>query len=194
MASLNKPRYIEFRIVDIDDNPITARALTSTTVGQRVLVFFTRDTVACSDPVTLVNWGNGRYYATYTPTATGHDYIEIFDELYDLRFIDAEDIVGEGTDEQTSDVVSVTQDYTSVGRLKVTQPNPQRFNLLVFNSFDWQSGRTNSNYSIIGTAIDASGNWVTPVLTLLPDTYHFVIMATDTDEVKVIAPFLKVVR
>jgi hypothetical protein len=186
MALVGSKRYIEFRIADTDGNAITNRDLAATTVGQRVLVSLFRDTVACADVVTLTNWSSGRYYASYTPSASGHDYLEIYDELYDLRFIDAEDI------EASSIVEDLTQDLGGSGKYKVVDANPARFTLLVYRSFDWQSGRTDSSYSLAATRIDASGNWVDSPLSVLPDTYHLVLTDSSSGEIRIIATFLKV--
>jgi hypothetical protein len=194
MAQPGKQRYIEFRIVDIDGDPITDRDLEETTPGQRVLVSLFRDTVACTDPITLVNWGeDGKYYATYTPSAAGHDYLEIYDELYDLRYIDAEEVetpLFSLPDDELSDVITMTQDYGAVGRFKLELPEPEKYTLSFFRSIDWQSGRTDPSYAIIGTEIDPLGNWVSPELTILPDTYHVVVRYRN--DIYVLAAFLRV--
>lgn len=188
MTQVGSLRYIEFRIADIDGNPVTNRDLAAVTPGQRVLVYLARDTVACSDPVTLTNWGStGRYYASYTPSAVGHDYLEIYDELYDLRWIDVEDVASQSG----GDTVTVNQDYGGVGRFVITDPDPETFTLYWFLSFDWQAGRQNPDYAVNGTAIDSSGNWVTTSLELVPDTYH-VVALNDTGIVHVLATFLQV--
>lgn len=191
MAQANKTRYIEFRIADLNGVSVGNRDLSA------LQVTLYRDAQACTDVVTLTNWDNaGLYYASYKPTAKGHDYLEIYDPLYDLRFIDAEDISpatdGSSPDSDISQVIGLTQDYGAEGRFKIEDRNPSRFNVLVYKSFDWQSGRTNPSYSIAGTSIDDLGNWTAPMLTVLPDTYHVVAVDSTSGENRVLAAFMKV--
>lgn len=191
MSQANKIRYIEFRIADLDGTPITNRDLSAL----QVTLF--RDSTPCTDTVSLINWDNaGLYYASYTPSSRGHDYLEIYDPLYDFRVIDAEDIApasdGSSPDSDISQVVALTQDYGTEGRFTVIDRNPTRFNVLVFKSFDWQAGRIDPSYALAGTSVDEQGNWTAPILTVLPDTYHVIAIDSSSGETRVLAAFLKV--
>lgn len=182
MAQVGKTRFIEFRIADLDGNPVTNRDLTA------LSIFLTRDSNTCNDTVTLVNWGNdGRYYATYIPTNTGHDYLEVYDSLYDLRVIDAEDI-------EISDLPNVgilTQDFGGTASLSITDPDPTRFTIYVFLADDWASGRTQITYSQAATAVNADGSWAF-ALTVLHAIYTIVAIDAQHSETRVLATSLSV--
>jgi hypothetical protein len=146
----------------------------------------------CADAVSLTDKGSGRYLATYVPSAAGFDFLELYNSLYDIRVQDAELVDSDATFfDIGSASVDLTQDYNGVGRLKVVASTPANFVLYVFRSQDWQSGRTDPEYALKATAIDAFGNWVSSPLTVLKDTYHIVAVSTD-GSLNVISPFLQV--
>lgn len=185
MARVNRKRYIEMRLIQVDGTPETGRVLSD------FQVFFTRDTVTCTDSVSSVELGSGRYVIEYTPTLAGHDYIEIYDPPTDLRVIDSEDVDDTSTFFDLSSVVQLSQDYGSVGRLKPTVTNPQDYILYVFKSSDWDTGKTSPNYAIGVSGLDISGNWTSTPISVIHGTYHIVVIGPDGTKI-VLAVYLEI--
>ena len=185
MGRVGRTRYIEFRIQDINSNPITGRTLS------QLQTFFTRNTVTCTDPLSLNELGSGRYVLEYTPTAAGHDYVEIYDPPTDLRVEDSEDIDDASTFFGLTTTVDLSQDYGSAGRYKVTLSNPGSYILYVFNTSDWVNGNTATNFAIATTNIDSSGNWLSTPISVVHGTYNLVLFGRDGSKV-VIASSLEV--
>lgn len=186
MGRVNKTRFINFRVVDINGAAVTGLTLSN------FAVYFTRDGVACSDAVVLQDKSNGRYLATYNPSAAGYDFLELYNAANDIRVQDGEVIDSLGTFFGIGQFsVLLTQDYGGVGALKAVLPNPQNYTLYIFQSQSWQTGGTSPSQAVNATKIDAAGNWVTSPLTVAPDTYHVVVM-NDMGAVTVISAFLKV--
>lgn len=187
MGRVGKIRYIYFRVVDINENPVTGLTLANFTV------YFTRDGVACADILTLTEPQTGRYLVTYTPSAPGFDFVELFNATQDLRIQDEEEI---DTPETFFDVgaftVDLTQDYGFVGALKLGGvASPNTYTVYLFKSQEWQTGNTAPTAAIAATTVDALGNWVTSPLTVPKDTYHVVAM-NGSGSIVVISAFLKV--
>lgn len=170
---------IQFWIADVNSNPITDCTLASFTIT------FTRNGVTCTDPLTLVNNGGGSYCLEYTPSAAGCDVINIDDNVNDLHYCDIEVI------DPTSDVLTLTQDYGGSGALKVGIPKSATYTLYVYNSSDWATGNTATYMAIAYTALDSSGNWLTPSLYVVPGTYHIVIR-NGAGAVQVLKAYLQV--
>jgi hypothetical protein len=185
MSTVGRLRFIEFRVVDVNSNPVTGLTLANFTV------IFTRDNVACADALNLVDNGTGHYVLEYTPSVVGHDYIELYNVTNDVRPSDAEDIIDvAGSSGLTPNTVNLTQDTGSIGRYKITFANPQTYSVYVFNSQDWQSGLTSSANALVGTTIDTFGNWVSTPLVVLHGTYHIVAISSSTSIV--LSAFLQV--
>lgn len=185
VGRVSRTRYIEFRLVDISGNPVTGQTLSD------FVILFTRDNVACTDPLTLVEGTLGHYVCEYVPTAAGHDYVELYHTATDTRIEDAEDIDSTATFFDLSGSVQVTQDYGGVGRLVPTTLSPQNYTLYAFLSIDYQSGNYSPAFAKGFTALDTSGNWITTPMTLLPDTYHFVLLDSSSTRI-VVAAFISV--
>lgn len=185
MARVGRKRYIEFRLADISGVAVTTRALADLTV------IFTRDDVVCTDSLTLVNKGDGRYILEYTPSAAGHDYLDIYDPGTDLRNIDAEDVDDATTFFDLTNNVSLTQDFGGTGALKPVITNPQLYTLYVFPSQAWQTGQTDQSNAVAATNLDSQGNWLTTPLTVNHGTYHIVLVGSSGDT-HVIRSFLTV--
>jgi len=173
MGRVNRLRYIEFRLVDLSSNPITGRVLS------QLQVFFTRNAVVCTDPLSLVELGSGRYILEYTPSAAGHDYLEMYDPPSQIRIEDSEDIDDANTFFDLSATVGVSQDYGSIGRYKVIVSNPSSYVLYVFYTSDWDAGKTATNFALAATNIDSSGNWLSTPITLVHGTYNLVLFGAD---------------
>jgi hypothetical protein len=183
MATVGNTRYIEFRVVDINNNPVTTLTLADFSV------IFTRNNAACGDTLSLVNNGTGHYVLTYIPSAVGHDYVELYNVANDVRPSDAEDVQSGAL--VGTDTVGLTQDYGSVGRYKITFADPQTYSVYVFNSQDWQTGLTSPASALIGTTIDTFGNWISTPLMVLHGTYHIVAIK-NTGASVVLSAFLQV--
>lgn len=112
------------------------------------------------------------------------------------HFVDVADISDSGDGPLA--VVDLTQNYGSTGALvpvlSVSLAKTytlDQFVLFIFNSSDWNVGRKDPMYAIGATALDVSGNWASTPITVVPGTYHIVIMNSD-NVIVVIAPFLQV--
>lgn len=185
MARVGRKRFIEFRLADITGAPVSTKVLTD------LSVLFTRNDVACTDVLTLVNKGSGLYILEYTPSANGHDYIELYDAADDIRHIDSEDVDDATTFFDITSSVLLTQDFGSVGALKPVIANPQNYTLYVFVSQAWQTGQTDPGNAVAATNLDTSGNWITSPLSVNHGTYHIVLIGSAGDT-HVIRTFLTV--
>ena len=165
MWPVGQIRLIQFWIADVASVPVTTCTLASFTI------IFTRDGVACTDPVTLVNVGGGSYQLQYTPSAGGRDVINIDDEAHDLHYCDIETISAD----LSSSAVLLTQNTPTANALQVTAPNPSSYTLYVYNSSDWTSGNTDTFFALDSTQLDSSGNWLTTFIYVVSGTYHIVI-------------------
>ncbi len=186
MGYVNRKRYVYFRVIDIDSNPITGLTLSD------FVKYFRRDNVTCTDTVTVQELGSGRYLASYIPSAVGFDFFELYNAANDVRVQDEEQIetvetlFGVG-----SETVDLTQDYSSVGRLKVTASGPENFVVYVFLSEDWEHGRKAPSYALAATQVTTLGDWVSSPIPVPKDTYHIVAI-NNAGVVNVLAAFLKV--
>jgi hypothetical protein len=183
MFILGSKRYIIFKIVDIDDRPVTGRKLTDFSV------LFLRNGAACSDALDLKELGEGRYSVTYTPSAVGNDYLELRDAANDFSVLDSEDIVDQNDFSGGSGAVSLTQHYGGTDALKVTESAPDSFTLYVFLSSDWDAGRRTPGYATGSTRLSSTGAWLSEI-PVPAGTYHLVLIGFRTS--KVIRPYLKV--
>lgn len=178
MGFVNQLRYMDFKIVDINSNPIPGRVLSDWSI------IFERNEVTCVDSLSLLDHGDGRYAITYIPSSIGHDYLSIFDSLYGVSAIDVEDIVA------SSAVASLTENFGSTNALKVLVPNPTNYILYVFDSSTWIQGSQDPIFSLGFTALDSMGNWINPIAVSIPGTYHVVII--NPIQTQVVFPFLQV--
>jgi hypothetical protein len=189
MALVDQKRWLDFRVSDNDGNPVAGLHLTDFTV------IFTRDNAPCADGLLLVDCTGGRYILTYTPSALGHDYVELYyAPTTSWPLMDGEDIVdssGSGGGYGAVNTVVLTENYGGTGRLKPSLPNPGSLTLYVITSEDWQAGRQTASAARYWTAITSSGDWATPEITVTPDTYHFVAW-DQTGRQQVVAAFLVV--
>ncbi|MGC1582132.1 MAG: hypothetical protein WA766_11645 [Candidatus Acidiferrales bacterium] len=203
MGYVGTERYIISRVVDLSNAPVTGITLADFVVNPTLPVpgitdeysdlvynlIFERDTVACSDTLSWLDLQDGRYSLMYTPSAIGNDYIDIWYGPYGIRTIDNEVIQTAGGNE-SSNVVSLNQNYQSSDKYLITVPNPQTYALYVYNSSDWVQGRQDTLYALGTTALDTSGNWINSIVVLDPGTYHIVIISTTT--IVVAFPFVVV--
>lgn len=183
MFIFGNKRYLTFRIVDIDDLPITGRKL------QDLSVLFLRNNEPCTDPLELRELGLGRYVVMYTPSVAGHDYLEVKDIGNDITVVDEEDILSQDGLFGGGGAVVLDQDYGGANALAVTEANPEQYHVLVYDSNDWDSNRRGDSYALGSTAVSRTGQWLSQI-PVPKGTYHVVIKAFRTS--KVIKPYLKV--
>ena len=181
MLPVGQIRLIQFWIASVTSVPVTTCTLDSFTIT------FTRDGVACTDPLSLVNNGAGSYCLQYTPSAAGRDVINIDDAVNDLHYCDIETISAD----LSSDAILLTQNTPTANALKVTASSPSSYTLYVYNSSDWASGNTDTFYALDSTQLDSYGNWLTTPIYVIPGTYHIVIR-DNTGTVTVLMPYLQV--
>ena len=178
MGFVNQLRYIDLKIIDINSNPVPGRILSNWTV------IFERNETVCADTLSLLDHGDGRYAIMYTPSAIGHDFLSVYDPLYDITNIDVEEIV------EASAVASLTQNFGTTGALRITAVNPTSYTLYVFDSSTWIEGNQDPLFALGSTSLDASGNWINPITVSTPGTYHIVII--NPTQTQVSFPYLKV--
>ena len=178
-------RYMDFRIVNIDGTSgISGRGL-----GDWAVIHERNTVDVAVESKSLLDHLDGRYTVSYTPNATGHDYIDIFDSLFDLRYIDVEEVVDTSATGRHP-IVSATLDHNFGGtdNLQVSAAGPN-MKILIFVSTDWVSGLREDENAIGISALDAQGRWVNQIEVAV-DTYH--IVARDDLVTLVIAPHLSV--
>jgi hypothetical protein len=185
LAQVGTIRYIYFRLADSNGVAVTGRVQTDFSV------VFTRNTLTCADTMVISELGTGRYFASYTPSAVGSDYIEIYDSGTDTRIEDVETI--ETSVDQASgsgEIVILDENQGAPNALKITQvTSPEKYVLYVFDSQDWQNGNQSVSYSLGQTGLNPNGTWQSKI-EVMYGTYHIVIVgATQTI---VISPFLEV--
>src|SRR5208282_4413502 len=89
MGVVGQLRYVDFRVLDNSNVPVTSLSLSNFAVNPtppidyeysntQSTILFERDDVACLDALTLFNHLDGRYTLMYTPSAIGHDYVDIW--------------------------------------------------------------------------------------------------------------------
>lgn len=157
---------------------------------------FTKDGLAV-DSVTLASFtiieiGGGYYYAQYKPTQSGFYYLGFSKVSISCHVADAIDI-------DEANFVNLTQDTPTDGALKPTLPQAppsiatplDQYLLFVYQSSDWEVGRTATTFAVAVTGLDVDGNWANAPLVISPGTYHIVIR-NNYGVVKVIQPFLEV--
>ena len=168
MAMISTRRYIYFRLAS-GGVAVTGR------VQSDFAIIFTRDNLTPPDTLTVTEIGSGRYYATYVPTTTGTDYVELYDSGTDIRIVDVEVIQSPSDLFGGADYKTVNQDYPTAGSLVVTQvTRPQDYTLYIFDYNDWQTGDQSSSFAVGQTTLNPDGSWVTSVY-LLTGTYTVVI-------------------
>jgi hypothetical protein len=199
MFILGGTRSFDFRVL-VDGIPVTG-------IAQSFLsVYFTRDGIACTDPLTFVEHvghGGGRYTLSYFPSVSGHDYIDISyfvagdpaaDPAIPDKYFYAHESMDIVTQQQlvgASTAIVLTQNTPTANALRVTVPNPQTYTLYVYRSSDWQTGATATVNAVASTQLDTSGNWITGALTVISGTYH-VIIRDGSGAVTVIKAYLQV--
>jgi hypothetical protein len=172
MYFIGQERYIEFRMYDLQENPVTGLLLSNFTV------IFTRNASSCSDTLTLVENGGGLYTLNYTPSTIGHDYIDMYNSTYDIRIQDSDDIyqvdifVSGGSG---AGIYTVTQNTGGSNALQLTVSNPQNYVIYAFLSSNWIVGQNTANYAYGSTTTDTSGNWLESI-SLPAGTYHIVAL------------------
>jgi len=183
LAQVGTTRYIYFRLSDSDGNPVLLR------VQANFAVIFTRNNQTCTDTLVISELGSGRYFAGYTPSAAGTDYVEIYDSGTDTRVEDVEEVLNPDTS-GSSEITILDENQGSPNALKVTQvSSPENYILYVFDSQDWQNGNQNVPYSLGQTGLNHNGTWQSKI-EVLPGTYHIVI--SNGTQTIVISPFLAV--
>jgi hypothetical protein len=182
-------RFFTFEILDINNVPVTTRALAD------FQITFLRNGAACSDALTFLNNGDGTYKLSYTPSGYGQDVITVYDATTDLRFTDIEDLYdfasgasGAGPTGPGSNVGSsgtaccLNQDFGGAGWLKPPVSDPTNYRMLVFSSSDWLGNRRTDAYSYGASGLDSAGNWSTAIY-VPSGTYYVVAQKTGTSVV-----------
>lgn len=153
------------------------------------VVIFTRDThpvsAATLDSLTVTELTGGFYMASYTPDVTGDFLLALSNVAHNVHVIESVD-VNEGII-----VVDLTQDTPTTNALKPSGTNLNEFLLMVFNSHDWDVGKTDTMYALAQTELDVDGNWEATPLVVVPGTYH-IIIRNNFGVTKVFKPYLKV--
>ena len=172
MAYVGTKRFIYFRLLDINSNPVTGR------VQSQFSIIFTRNNTESPDTLTVTEIGAGRYFASYTPSTTGTDYVEIYDAATSIRAEDVEVIELSLTQilEDTGiagNVVVVNQDYGGAGVLRPSVSNLSTYVLYAFLSSNWSIGNTNPAYAVASYQMDSTGNWS---FSLASNTYNLVLI------------------
>jgi hypothetical protein len=186
---IGRTHYVDFRVVDLQSNPIAGLHLSD------FVVVFTRDNVTTGETLTLTDLGGGRYSATYLPANAGFYYLELYHVASDIRVIDEQEIDAAGSGGsggESSSSVSLSQDYGGIGALRPVFSNPQNYVLYIFRSQDWQNGHMDSSYAVTLTELDSSGNWLSSPLLVIPGTYHVVCINSSIGDTRVIRAFLEV--
>jgi len=168
MLPLGRTRYIDFRLVNLSSQPVVGKVLAD------FEVVFRRDNAACTDALTLKDYGDGRYTVSYVPTTPGHDYLELYEATDDVRVLDTEDIVpadfaiGGGAEHV------LDQDFGGTDALRITEADPASYKLEVFFSADWNLGNREDADAIGMTDLDANGRWVSGIR-VPAGVYHVVV-------------------
>jgi len=170
MLPLGTTRSIDFRLADASENPVTGRTLVpwSTTPPANVVMIqaFLRNNQACTDTLSLQDYGNGLYTVSYLPTAAGHDLLVLYDQALDIRVMDSEDImptdfaIGGGTAG-----ILLNQDYGGTDALRATglSDDPTTYQLLVFLASDWLGNRRDNANAVGITGLDSNGRWLSGI-------------------------------
>lgn len=166
-------RYIPFRLVDEQDQPITQASL------NQFQIYFLRDNQACTDSLTLENRGQGRYALVYTPSSAGHDYLEAYHASSGIRIVDVEKtldgiqfftkVFGAGVT-----VYDLYHNYSGQDRYQIQVKDPQTYTLYVYRSSDWLQQKRTVNDAQGSTALDSDGRWLNKI-SVIAGQYHFVI-------------------
>ena len=180
MAYKGTKRWVDFRISDVNGNPVAGLLLGGFTT------IFTRNNVACADALSLIDCGAGRYILNYIPSAVGHDYLELYDANDGVRIVDSEDVM---IDPEQTGVIQFVESWASPNQFQLQVAEPQSYTLAVIESSVWQAGTPNLLSAVASTQLDADGNWITSPLTILPGVYHIAAFGP-TGQVVVLAAFL----
>jgi len=182
MLPTGTERVIDFTIVDIDSNPVPGRTLAAWQTSPSSLIFL-RNMVACSDNLSLKDYGDGRYSIYYTPSTPGHDYVQIFDQPTGLTIIDTEDIVpADFATGGTFAMVTLNQNYGGTNNLQVSVADPTDYTLYIFRVEDWNQNQRSPSNAVGLSALDSNGNWLTSVQ-VVPGYYNIVIQSSTTTQV-----------
>lgn len=166
MGLVGSTIYIDFWVVD-NLTPVPGRTLSDWNI------VFRRNDVPCTDTLSLEDHGDGHYTVKYVPSAAGHDYLEIYDPLYDNRFIDVED--NKVDSNIGTNIMSLDQNYGGINNLQIKVSNPTKYLLYVYRASDWIA-KHNSTLNALGyTALDSQGNWINPI-DVPPDAYTLVLV------------------
>jgi hypothetical protein len=184
MAMVGTIRYIYFRLADSFEVPITGR------VQSDFAVTFTRNNLAPPDVITIAEIGAGRYYASYTPTTQGEDYVEIYDAPTDTRVEDVEQIQSPSDFQPPPSYIALDQDYPTTGALTVTEvASPETYTLYVFEYDDWQIGNQLPAYARGQSELNSDGSWASTIYVVYGA--YTVVVRNGTSTV-VIRPYLNV--
>jgi hypothetical protein len=173
MLPLGRTRYIDFAIADVNSNPVPGRTLAEWSASPNRLIFL-RNMVPCTDPLALHDYGDGRYTVSYSPTAAGHDFLQIYDQVTDIKITDVEDIVPADFAVGGGPVFVLDENFGGAGKLKVTAANPDTYVLQVYASTSWEQGMRSDAYSVGTTVLRSDGTWAHSI-SVPSGTYHVVI-------------------
>lgn len=177
MLPIGIARNIDFSLADLNSNPVPGRTLAVWQAAPNRLIFL-RNQVACEDPLSLTDYGDGRYTLSYQPSSPGHDYLQIYDSATDLRVTDVEDIVPAGFALGESSVYTLD----GAGALRVTLPGAQDYTVQVYLSSDWEGGRRSDADSMGASLVHPDGSWVSAIR-VPSGTYHIVASKTGSQQV-----------
>ncbi len=155
-----------------------------------IIIFTNNGTAVDSNTrssLAIVEVGFGFYYVRYNPSSAGLYYLGLSNVANAINIANSVDI------KEATFAVNLTQDTGGVDNLK---PNfvgitLSEYLLMVFDSGDWQVGRTDNTYAAAMTGLDDEGNWLATPLVISPGTYHIIIRNNFGSTIS-IATFLEV--
>jgi hypothetical protein len=147
MSQVASFRYVYFRI---QSGGVGTAGLTNASFT----IVFLRNNVACTDVLTITDLTGGLYSASYTPTAAGTDYLDIFEPVSALRATFTAEI------EPLTGLACLTQTVTG---LPAGTLNPQTYVLYIYLTSDWTNGNRGSAYAKGQTGLNTDGSWKTSI-------------------------------
>lgn len=135
--------------------------------------------------------GGGYYYATYVPSVSGTYFLGLSNGSFHLA--DCEDMMA-------LNIVNLSQDTGGTNALQPSLPTVNgavgttlsQYLLMVFQSSDWNVGRTDTSYAVGITQLDDSGNWLSTPIAVSPGQSYTVLIRNNAGLTMVIQPNLEV--
>lgn len=188
MLPIGRTRFIDFALADAASAPVPGRTLASWRASPSHLLFL-RDMAACTDVLSLHDYGDGRYTVSYSPSAPGHDFLQVYDQPTDIQVTDIEDIVPADFAVGGGSVFALDENFGSPGQLLVTLPSPGTYLLQVYASSSWEQGLRSDAYAVGVSPVNADGTWQRAI-SVPSGVYH--IVAVKFRSQHIVKPYLGV--